>query len=131
MNQKEIQQAAHEEAWDPKADKVKINTINMRIDPTMTQKQETYQVILDTIKNTTFYKAFLATKNIDFTELIWEDFHIKSTIGSLLGLKRLHGFLEVTAAQVHNGNYAKCAAGEKIVCLKTFYCQEDKDELKR
>ncbi|GJS69487.1 ribonuclease H-like domain-containing protein, partial [Tanacetum coccineum] len=26
----------------------------------------------------------------------------------LLGLKRLHGFLEVTAAQVHNGNYAKC-----------------------
>ncbi|GJY31623.1 putative ribonuclease H-like domain-containing protein [Tanacetum coccineum] len=28
--------------------------------------------------------------------------------GGLLGLKRLHGFLEVTAAQVHNGNYAKC-----------------------
>ncbi|GKD31529.1 putative ribonuclease H-like domain-containing protein [Tanacetum coccineum] len=26
----------------------------------------------------------------------------------LLGLKRLHGFFEVTAAQVHNGNYAKC-----------------------
>ncbi|GJT94351.1 hypothetical protein Tco_1089869 [Tanacetum coccineum] len=25
----------------------------------------------------------------------------------LLGLKRLHGFLEVTTAQVHNGNYAK------------------------
>ncbi|GKE56020.1 hypothetical protein Tco_1495205, partial [Tanacetum coccineum] len=24
-----------------------------------------------------------------------------------MGLKRLHGFLEVTAAQVHNGNYAK------------------------
>ncbi|GKC43680.1 kinesin-like protein KIN-14B [Tanacetum coccineum] len=32
--------------------------------------------------------------------------------GGLLGLKRLHGFLEVTAAQVHNGNYAKCAAGK-------------------
>ncbi|GKC26027.1 hypothetical protein Tco_1028177, partial [Tanacetum coccineum] len=27
--------------------------------------------------------------------------------GGLLGLKRLYGFLEVTAAQVHNGNYAK------------------------
>ncbi|GJW46256.1 hypothetical protein Tco_0077902 [Tanacetum coccineum] len=52
--------------------------------------------------------------------------------GGLLGLKRLHGFLEVTAAQVHNGNYAKCAAGGKITtALKTFYCQEDKDELKR
>ncbi|GJY97404.1 hypothetical protein Tco_0514314 [Tanacetum coccineum] len=27
--------------------------------------------------------------------------------GGLLGLKRLHGFLEVTTAQIHNGNYAK------------------------
>ncbi|GJW33217.1 hypothetical protein Tco_0053249 [Tanacetum coccineum] len=35
----------------------------------------------------------------------------------LLGLKRLHGFLEVTAAQVHNGNYAKCAAGGKITTV--------------
>ncbi|GKD18635.1 hypothetical protein Tco_1207793 [Tanacetum coccineum] len=37
--------------------------------------------------------------------------------GGLLGLKRLHGFLEVTAAQVHNGNYAKCAAGGKITIV--------------
>ncbi|GKB94910.1 hypothetical protein Tco_0981047 [Tanacetum coccineum] len=51
--------------------------------------------------------------------------------GGLLGIKRLHGFLEVTAAQVHNGNYAKCAAHGEITCLKTIYCQEDKDELKR
>ncbi|GKD43840.1 hypothetical protein Tco_1268485 [Tanacetum coccineum] len=35
----------------------------------------------------------------------------------MLGLKRLHGFLEVTTAQVHNGNYAKCAAGGKITTL--------------
>ncbi|GKE48597.1 hypothetical protein Tco_1479855, partial [Tanacetum coccineum] len=35
----------------------------------------------------------------------------------LLGLKRLHGFLEVTVAQVHNGNYAKCAAGGKITIV--------------
>ncbi|GJU00287.1 hypothetical protein Tco_1110625 [Tanacetum coccineum] len=37
--------------------------------------------------------------------------------GGLLGLKRLHGFLEVTAAQVHNGNYAKCAASGKITTV--------------
>ncbi|GJQ96979.1 hypothetical protein Tco_0008118 [Tanacetum coccineum] len=37
--------------------------------------------------------------------------------GGLLGLKRLHGFLEVTAAQVHNGNYAKCAGGGKITTV--------------
>nr|GEY82520.1 hypothetical protein [Tanacetum cinerariifolium] len=36
----------------------------MKIDPTMTQKEETYQVILDIIKNTTFYKAFLASADV-------------------------------------------------------------------
>ncbi|GJS53612.1 putative reverse transcriptase domain-containing protein [Tanacetum coccineum] len=36
---------------------------------------------------------------------------------SMLGLKRLHGFLEVTAAQVHNENYAKCAAGGRITTV--------------
>ncbi|GJU70080.1 uncharacterized mitochondrial protein-like protein [Tanacetum coccineum] len=57
-------QAVCDEAWVPKADRVKISITNMRIDPTMTQKEETYQVILDIIKNTTFYKAFLATANV-------------------------------------------------------------------
>ncbi|GKB06916.1 hypothetical protein Tco_0835149 [Tanacetum coccineum] len=32
----------------------------------------------------------------------WEQSDVK-----VLGVKRLHGFLEVTTAQVHNGNYAK------------------------
>ncbi|GJU97697.1 hypothetical protein Tco_1326968 [Tanacetum coccineum] len=36
----------------------------MRIDPIMTQKEETYQVILDIIKNTTFYIAFLAFADV-------------------------------------------------------------------
>ncbi|GKF19831.1 hypothetical protein Tco_0068469 [Tanacetum coccineum] len=50
----------------------------------------------------------------------------------VLGLKRLHGFLKLLLLS---------AAGEKITtvglqlldynCLKTFYSQEDKDELKR
>ncbi|GKE41197.1 hypothetical protein Tco_1464602 [Tanacetum coccineum] len=43
--------------------------------------------------------------------------------GGLLGLKRLHGFLEVTTAQ--------CCWWKDYNCVKTFYCQEDKDELKR
>ncbi|GJZ50645.1 hypothetical protein Tco_0604835 [Tanacetum coccineum] len=64
MSQEEIQQVAREEAWVPKAERVKITTTNMRIYPTMTQKEETYQVILDIIKNTTFYKAFLATTDV-------------------------------------------------------------------
>ncbi|GJY38122.1 hypothetical protein Tco_0424486 [Tanacetum coccineum] len=39
-------------------------------------------------------------------------------VAVVLGLKRLHGFLEVTAAQVYNGNYAKCAAGGKITTVR-------------
>ncbi|GKA97954.1 retrovirus-related pol polyprotein from transposon TNT 1-94 [Tanacetum coccineum] len=53
--------AAREEKWVPKADRVKISSTNMRIDPTMAPKEETYQVIFDVIKNTSFYKAFLAS----------------------------------------------------------------------
>ncbi|GKA75964.1 hypothetical protein Tco_0782342, partial [Tanacetum coccineum] len=52
-----IQQAAREEAWVPKADRVKISTTNMRIDLTMTQKEETYQ-----IKDTNLYEFKLANK---------------------------------------------------------------------
>ncbi|GJU50433.1 hypothetical protein Tco_0863322 [Tanacetum coccineum] len=44
----------------------------MRIDPTMTQKEETYQVVLDIIKNTFFYKAFLATA--DVPEILMQQF---------------------------------------------------------
>nr|GEU61457.1 retrovirus-related Pol polyprotein from transposon TNT 1-94 [Tanacetum cinerariifolium] len=58
-----------EEKWVPKADIVKISSTNMRINPTMTPKEETYQVILDVIKNTSFYKAFLASADIDNRQL--------------------------------------------------------------
>ncbi|GJT61791.1 hypothetical protein Tco_1005324 [Tanacetum coccineum] len=115
MNQEQIQQAACDEALVPTTDRVKISTTNMRIDPTLTQKEETYQVILDIIKTSPCYNAFLITanvpeiymqqfwftvkkvkkssfyqfdladkkcqvdgmfhkKNVDFAELIWEDF---------------------------------------------------------
>ncbi|GJT99383.1 putative ribonuclease H-like domain-containing protein [Tanacetum coccineum] len=42
--------------------------------------------------------------------------------GGLFGLKRLHGLLEVTAAQ--------CCWWKDYDCLKTFYYQEDKDGFK-
>ncbi|GKC71745.1 hypothetical protein Tco_1117628 [Tanacetum coccineum] len=73
MNQEEIQQAAHEEKWVLKADKVKISPTNMRIDPIMTPKEETYQVILNVIKNSSFFKAFLASTVVPkiYMQHIW------------------------------------------------------------
>ncbi|GKD15681.1 hypothetical protein Tco_1200088 [Tanacetum coccineum] len=47
MNQEHIQQAARDEALVPSDDRVKISSSNMRIDPTMTQKESTYQFDLD------------------------------------------------------------------------------------
>ncbi|GJV79554.1 hypothetical protein Tco_1515424 [Tanacetum coccineum] len=64
MNQQEIQQVAREETLVPSADKVKISNNNMRIDPTLPQKEETYQVILDIIKNSACYDAFLVTADV-------------------------------------------------------------------
>nr|GEY38290.1 hypothetical protein [Tanacetum cinerariifolium] len=52
MNQEEMQQAIRDQVLVPSDDRVKIDSSNMRIDPTMTQKEATYQVILDIIKNT-------------------------------------------------------------------------------
>ncbi|GJS52284.1 hypothetical protein Tco_0625646 [Tanacetum coccineum] len=64
MNQEQIQQAARDEALVLTVDKVKMSTTNMRIDPTLTQKEETYQVILDIIKNSPCYNAFLITADV-------------------------------------------------------------------
>ncbi|GKD96342.1 hypothetical protein Tco_1380239 [Tanacetum coccineum] len=41
-----------------------ISSTNMRIDPTLTQKEETYQVILDIIKTSPCYNAFLITADV-------------------------------------------------------------------
>ncbi|GJS08400.1 hypothetical protein Tco_0365196 [Tanacetum coccineum] len=64
MNQEQIQQAARDEALVSTADRFKINTTNMRIDPTLTPKEETYQVILDIIKTSPCYNAFLITTDV-------------------------------------------------------------------
>ncbi|GJV29601.1 hypothetical protein Tco_1386049 [Tanacetum coccineum] len=68
MNPQQIQQVARDEALVPTADRVKIGSTNMRIDPTLTQKEETYQVILDILKTSPCYNAFLITANVDLTD---------------------------------------------------------------
>ncbi|GKE38424.1 hypothetical protein Tco_1461829 [Tanacetum coccineum] len=61
MNQKEIQQAAHDETLVPTAERIKISSTNMRID---TQKEETFQVVLDLSKASPCYNAFLVTADV-------------------------------------------------------------------
>ncbi|GJT79736.1 hypothetical protein Tco_1054078 [Tanacetum coccineum] len=61
---KKIQQAVRDQALVPTDDRVKIDSSNMRIDLTMTQKEATYQVILDIIKSSSCYNAFLITSDV-------------------------------------------------------------------
>ncbi|GJZ62848.1 hypothetical protein Tco_0619269 [Tanacetum coccineum] len=73
----------------------------------------------------------------NFETLKQESFEkYEKNISEIVDLENAKKNLENIVFKVHNGNYAKCAASEKITtadynCLKTFYCQEDKDELKR
>nr|GEV87927.1 retrovirus-related Pol polyprotein from transposon TNT 1-94 [Tanacetum cinerariifolium] len=64
MTQQEIQQVALDEALVSTEDHVKIVSCNMRIDPTKTQKEATYQVILDSLKLSPCYNAFLISADV-------------------------------------------------------------------
>ncbi|GJZ24417.1 retrovirus-related pol polyprotein from transposon TNT 1-94 [Tanacetum coccineum] len=62
--QEQIQQDALDQALVSLDDQVKIGSYNMRIDPTKTQKESTYQVALDVLKLSSCYNAFLITVDV-------------------------------------------------------------------
>ncbi|GJU21827.1 retrovirus-related pol polyprotein from transposon TNT 1-94 [Tanacetum coccineum] len=64
MNQAITQQAALDEALVSTDDRVRIGSCNMRINPTKTQKEHTYQVVLDVLKLLPCYNAFLITADV-------------------------------------------------------------------
>nr|GEW92319.1 hypothetical protein [Tanacetum cinerariifolium] len=54
MNPQETQQVvAHDEKWIPSTERVKISSTNVRLETTTQQKEETFQVVIDVIKNST------------------------------------------------------------------------------
>ncbi|GJR23264.1 uncharacterized mitochondrial protein-like protein [Tanacetum coccineum] len=57
-------QVAFDEALVSKNDRVVISKSDMRIDPSKTQKEATYQVILDTLKLSPCYNAFLIIADV-------------------------------------------------------------------
>ncbi|GKC99451.1 hypothetical protein Tco_1169726 [Tanacetum coccineum] len=64
MSQEQCQQAAREEILVPYADRVKISATNMRIEPSVPQKEETFQVIIDMINASPCFKAFTITAEV-------------------------------------------------------------------
>ncbi|GJT49733.1 hypothetical protein Tco_0975890 [Tanacetum coccineum] len=73
MNPQETQQVvARDEKWVPSADRVKISSTNLRLETTVPQKEETFQVTIDVIKNSTCFKAF--TISADVPEIFMQQF---------------------------------------------------------
>ncbi|GJR40740.1 hypothetical protein Tco_1216424 [Tanacetum coccineum] len=68
MNPQEKQQvAARDDKWVPFSERVKISSTNIRLETTVPQKEETFQVVIDLIKNSTCFKAF--TISVDVPEI--------------------------------------------------------------
>ncbi|GJS42574.1 retrovirus-related pol polyprotein from transposon TNT 1-94 [Tanacetum coccineum] len=63
---------ARDEKWVPSAEKVKISSTNLRLEATVPQKEETFQVVIDIIKNSTCFKAF--TISVDYPRNLYEQF---------------------------------------------------------
>ncbi|GKD65190.1 hypothetical protein Tco_1307298 [Tanacetum coccineum] len=73
MNPQKTQQvAARDEKWVLSAERVKISSTNIRLETTMPQKEETFQVVIDIIKNSTCFKAF--TIFADVPEIFMQQF---------------------------------------------------------
>ncbi|GJY31876.1 ribonuclease H-like domain-containing protein [Tanacetum coccineum] len=73
MNPQEtLQVDAPDEKWVSSAERVKISSTNIRLETTVTQKEETFQVVIDIIKNSTCFKAF--TISADVLEIFMQQF---------------------------------------------------------
>ncbi|GKA91994.1 hypothetical protein Tco_0813919 [Tanacetum coccineum] len=74
INPQEIQQVtARDEKWVPSTEWVKISPTNVRLETTVPQKEETFQVVIDVIKNSTCFKAFTISAEVPkiFMQHFW------------------------------------------------------------
>ncbi|GJR95296.1 hypothetical protein Tco_0267470 [Tanacetum coccineum] len=74
MNPQETQQVdARDEKWVPYTERVKIISTNVRLETTMPQKEENFQVVIDIINNSTCFKAFTISAEVPeiFMQQFW------------------------------------------------------------
>ncbi|GJX99246.1 hypothetical protein Tco_0356265 [Tanacetum coccineum] len=78
--------AARDEKWVPSAERVNISSTNIRLETTVPQKEETFQVVIDIIKNSTQQEVYVnakvfriildicpSVKGVDFTDVLDDD----------------------------------------------------------
>ncbi|GJU05486.1 hypothetical protein Tco_1121916, partial [Tanacetum coccineum] len=72
MNPQETQVTARDEKWVPFSERVKVSSTNVRLETTMPQKEETFQVVIDLVKNSLCFKDF--TISADVLEIFMQQF---------------------------------------------------------
>ncbi|GKC78013.1 hypothetical protein Tco_1128787 [Tanacetum coccineum] len=83
MNPQEKQQvAACDDKWVPFSERVKLSSTNIRLETTVPQKEETFQVVIDFVKNSTCFKAFTIFADVPkiFMQQFW--YSIKKVQGT-------------------------------------------------
>ncbi|GJS36534.1 retrovirus-related pol polyprotein from transposon TNT 1-94 [Tanacetum coccineum] len=75
INPQEKQQVAVcDDKWVPFSEIVKISSANIRLETTVPQKEDTFQVVIDFIKNSTCFKAFTISADVPgiFMQQLWD-----------------------------------------------------------
>ncbi|GJU32646.1 hypothetical protein Tco_1176235 [Tanacetum coccineum] len=82
MNPQETQQVARDEKWVPFSKRVKVSSTNVRLETTVPQKEETFQVVIDLVKNSSCFKAFTISSDVPeiFMQQLW--YSIKKVQGT-------------------------------------------------
>ncbi|GJV33297.1 copia protein [Tanacetum coccineum] len=65
--------AARDEKWIPSTERVKISSTNIRLETIVSQKEETFQVVIDIIKNSMYFKDFTISAYVSkiFMQQFW------------------------------------------------------------
>ncbi|GKD07576.1 hypothetical protein Tco_1187261, partial [Tanacetum coccineum] len=75
MNPQETQQFfARDEKWVPFSERVKVSSTNVRLETIVPQKEDTFHVVIDLVKNSSCFKVF--TISADVPEIFMQQFWI-------------------------------------------------------
>ncbi|GJS70963.1 hypothetical protein Tco_0703804 [Tanacetum coccineum] len=83
MNHQETKQVvACDEKWVPFSERVKVSSTNVRLETTVPQKEETFQVVINLVKNSSCFKAFIISADVPeiFMQQFW--YSIKKVQGT-------------------------------------------------
>nr|GEU52614.1 retrovirus-related Pol polyprotein from transposon TNT 1-94 [Tanacetum cinerariifolium] len=102
MNQEVTRQVvACDDKWVPTKERVKTSTTNVRLETNVPKKEETFQVIIDVIENSTCYKAFTISAEVTgiFMQQFWYTVKKVSELGKSISLTKATE--EEATRQVH------------------------------